>query len=252
LIDTVAERWARLEPHVTAFGPSDDVARPAVILFHGCGGLRPHLPLYAQAAVDAGWRAFVVDSYAPRGWDRTMALTLVCTGVLLRGPERSGDVAAAVWGLAQRPDVDASKLVMAGWSHGSWSMMDLMTMRLERAGEAGLADPQTAARALTGIVGLGLFYPYVGPGALSRTRPWVRNPPVLAVIARDDHLTSVSNARSIHDRVARGGAEVEVWVAGGTHAYDEPSTDGGFGPMRHDAALTQESLSRFRGFLDRL
>lgn len=252
MTDTVADRWARLEPYVTAFGPSDDEARPAVILFHGCGGLRPHLPTYAQAAVDAGWRAFVVDSYAPRGWDRTLALTLVCSGVLLRGPERAGDVAAALWGLAGRADVDASRMVMAGWSHGGWSMMDLMTMRLERAGEAGLSDPQTAAAALSGVVGLAVFYPYVGPGALSRTRPWVRNPPLLAVIARDDHLTSVSNARSIHERIERGGANVEVWVAGGTHAFDEPSTDGGFGPMRHDAVLTEESLQRFGAFLGRL
>ena len=231
------------------YGPDDDQVRPAVLLFHGCGGLRPHLPLYAQAAVNAGWRAYVIDSYAPRGWDRTLSLTLVCTGVLLRGSERAGDVAAAVWGLAQRPEVDASKLVMAGWSHGSWSMMDLMTMRLERAGEAGLSDPQTAAPALAGIVGLGLFYPYVGPGALSRTRPWVRNPPVLAVIARDDHLTSVDNARSLHQRIERGGASVEVWVAGGTHAFDEPT---GMGPMRHDPELTQESLDRFGAFLARL
>ena len=199
-------------------GPDDDQVRPAVLLFHGCGGLRPHLPLYAQAAVNAGWRAYVIDSYAPRGWDRTLSLTLVCTGVLLRGSERAGDVAAAVWGLAQRPEVDASKLVMAGWSHGSWSMMDLMTMRLERSGEAGLADPQTAVPALSGI-------------------------------ARDDHLTSVDNARSLHQRIERGGASVEVWVAGGTHAFDEPT---GMGPMRHDPELTQESLTRFRAFLDRV
>lgn len=247
--ETVDERWARLEPHVAAHGPDDGRARPAVILFHGCGGLRPHLPTYAEAAVDAGWRAFVVDSYAPRGWERTLALTLVCTGVLLRGSERAGDVAAAVWGLGRRSDVDPSRLVMAGWSHGGWSIMDLMTMRLERPGEAGLADPWTAAPALEGVAGLGLFYPYVGPGALSRTRPWVRNPPVLAVIARDDHLTSIDNARSLHRRIERGGAAVEVWEAGGTHAFDEPT---GLGPMRHDPELTEESLGRFRAFLGRL
>ena len=248
MTDSVAQRWARLEPHVIAYGQDDDSPRPAVLLFHGCGGLRPHLQRYAEAAAAAGWRAFVIDSYAPRGWDRTLSLTMVCTGVLLRGPERAGDVAAAVWGLAQRTDVDASRLVMAGWSHGSWSMMDLMTMRLERPGEAGLADPQTAAPALAGLRGLGLFYPYVGPGALSRTRPWVRNPPVLAVIARDDHLTTVSNARTLHQRIERGGAPVEVWVAPGTHAFDEPT---GLGPMRHDADLTRESVHRFTHFLAR-
>ena len=204
--------------------------------------------MYAQAAVEAGWRAFVVDSYAPRDWNRDFALTLVCTGMMLRGPERAGDVAAAVWGLSQRPDVDATRLVLAGWSHGSWSMMDLMTMRLERAGEAGLADPQTARAALNGIVGLGLFYPYVGPGALSRTRTWVRNPRVLAVIARDDHLTSVDNARSLYQRIERNGAEVDIWIADGTHAFDEPST-GGFGPMQYSDGATMEALVRFGAFL---
>lgn len=250
MTDTVAERWAELEPHTHVFGPDDDTVRPAVLLFHGCGGLREHLPAYARVAVEAGWRAFVVDSFAPRGWDRTMALTFVCTGVLLRGSERAGDVAAAAWGVAQRPDVDASRIVLAGWSHGSWSMMDLMTMNLERRGEAGLTDPQTARPVVEGVVGLGLFYPYVGPGALSRTRSWVRHPPVLAVIARDDHLTSDANARNIHGRVARDGTEVEIWTADGTHAFDEPSA-GGLSPMRYDPDLTRESERRFAAFLGR-
>src|SRR5690606_4354692 len=144
-----------------------------------------------------------------------------------------------VWGVARRPDVDASRIVMAGWSHGGWSIMDLMTMRLDRPDAAGLIDAPDAAPALDGVRGVALYYPYVGPGALSRTRAWVRDPPGLAVIAPDDHLTSVDNARSLHRRIERGGAPVEVWVADGTHAFDEPS---GMGMMRHDPELTQESL----------
>ena len=42
------------------------------------------------------------------------------------------------------------------------------------------------------------------------------------------------------------GAEVESWVAVGTHAFDEPTNNG---PMRHDPDLTEESLRRFRAFL---
>ena len=53
-MDTVAARWAQLEPHVHVVGPDDDKARPAVLLFHGCGGLRAHLPRYAEAAMAAG------------------------------------------------------------------------------------------------------------------------------------------------------------------------------------------------------
>ena len=49
-MDTVVARWAQLEPHVHVVGPDDDKRRPAVLLFHGCGGLRAHLPRYAEAA----------------------------------------------------------------------------------------------------------------------------------------------------------------------------------------------------------
>ncbi|MBW8734964.1 MAG: dienelactone hydrolase, partial [Asticcacaulis sp.] len=39
-MDTMAERWALLQKGVTVYGPEDDLPRPAVVLFHGCGGLR--------------------------------------------------------------------------------------------------------------------------------------------------------------------------------------------------------------------
>ena len=244
-MDSTADRWARLAPNVRAWGPDDGAPRPAVLLFHGCGGMREHLPRYAEAAVAAGWRAFAPDSFTPRGWSRTFALSLVCTGVMLRGSERAGDVLAAIHGVSRRADVDPQRLVLSGWSHGGWAIMDLMTMALERPGEAGLSDP--GAQALDGVRGLALYYPYVGPGALTRLRPWRHTPRALAVIARDDHLTTVSGARYVHARVAASGCEVETWVADGTHAFDEPADNG---PMRHDAALTEESLARFRRFLE--
>ena len=53
-MQTLSQRWSMLEPAVTVVGPDDDRARPAVILFHGCGGLRGHLPRYAAAAKAAG------------------------------------------------------------------------------------------------------------------------------------------------------------------------------------------------------
>ena len=69
-MDTMAQRYALLEPDITVYGPQDEVARPAVVLFHGCGGMRPHVHLYAQAVALTGVRAYVVDSFKPRGWDR--------------------------------------------------------------------------------------------------------------------------------------------------------------------------------------
>ena len=73
-------------------GPDDDRPRPTVILFHGCGGLREHLPRYAQAAKAAGWRACIVDSYPHRGLTPWMALGLVAVvlGVEVMNNETMG------------------------------------------------------------------------------------------------------------------------------------------------------------------
>ena len=201
-------------------GPDDADPRPAVLLFHGCGGVREHIDTYARAASEAGYRAFIIDSYAARGWDRNFALAFVCSGVMLRGAERAGDVLASLWGVANRPDVDAARVVLAGWSHGGWSIMDLMTMNLGHPGSASLANPQDAS--LDGVRGVALYYPYIGIGSLTRLRQWRHRPQVLGVMARHDHLTSVEGAETVYRNLVTAGVPVETWIAEGTHAFDEP------------------------------
>lgn len=241
--DTLAERWAALKPHVQVFG-TEAPDRPGVLLFHGCGGLRGHLPLYAQAAVDAGWTAFVVDSYAARGWSRAFALTTVCTGMTFWGRERAGDVLAAAWGLIAEGRVDPGCIALAGWSHGGWSVMDLMTMPLAAPGEAGLADPTPTP--IDGVRGVFLAYPYGGFGALSRRRNWVRTPKVLGVLCLIDHVTSVRDTRRVFDAPLRAGADVALDELRATHSYDEGMT---LLHIRNDPALTAGTLARFHGFL---
>jgi len=243
-MDTLSDRWARLAPHVTVVGPGDARPRPTALLFHGCGGLRDHLPKYAQAARKVGWRAAIVDSYAPRGWSRSFALSTVCTGLMLRGGERAGDILATVHGMTLRPDVDPDRLMLAGWSHGGWGIMEAMSSS-RRPGSLGLADP--GAIPLDGVVATYLAYPYVGVAALNRMRPWRHCPRTLAVIARRDHLTTVRNARRVHDMVRNCGAPVETWIAEGTHSFDEPT---GTPPMRYDAALCDEAVRRFTALLE--
>lgn len=230
---------------MTEHGPADTRRRPAVILFHGCGGVRPHLPKYAAAAAEAGCRAFVVDSYAARGWPPRLVMTLVCTGAMFRGAERTGDVIAAIRGLSARPDVDPSRIALAGWSHGGWAIMDLMTLPLDEPGEAGLID--AAPSDLAGVRSTFLVYPYVGPLAASRSRQWLRRPRVYGVIARRDHLASVGVAKRVYEKIRGSGVRVEDWVADGTHSFDEPTS---FPPMRLDPALADETVGRFRGFLE--
>ena len=243
-MQTLSQRWSMLEPAVTVVGPGDDRPRPAVILFHGCGGLRGHLPKYAAAAQAAGWRAFIVDSYAPRGWSRPFAMAMVCTGVLLHGSERAGDVLAALYGVSQRPDVDGSRVALAGWSHGGWGIMEAMSSA-RAPGMLGVADP--GAVALDGVIATWLAYPYVGIGAFNRMRPWRHCPKTVAVISRTDHLTTVRNAQRVHDMVRNCGADVETWIADGTHSFDEPMTAP---PMRYHPELAAEAERRFVALLN--
>lgn len=243
-MDTVVERWGRLAPHVRVVGPADDTPRPAVLIFHGCGGLRPHLPLYAEAAKAQGWRAFIIDSYAPRGYGRLFALSMVCSGAVLRGHERGGDVLAAVHGVSQRPDVDPGRLVVAGWSHGGWSIMEMLSAARRPGGDLGLIDAEGID--LGGVKGAVLVYPYIGAMAPARMRPWRHRPRTLAMISRRDHLTTVANAQRVFAVHSRAGARIETWIAEGTHAFDEPT---GAGPMRHDPVLTREAIRRFGDFL---
>jgi len=242
-MQTLSQRWSMLEAVAQIVGPDDDRPRPTALLFHGCGGLRGHLPMYAQAAKAAGWRAVIVDSYAPRGWSRSFAMATVCTGLLLRGHERAGDILATIHGVSQRPDVDASKLAVAGWSHGGWGIMEAMSA--DRSGPGlGLANPGTVS--LEGVLAAYLAYPYVGIAALNRLRPWRHCPRTLAVISARDHLTTVRNAERVHAMVRNCGTEIETWIADGTHSFDEPMAAP---PMRYDARLTDEAIRRFAALL---
>lgn len=243
-LESASERWDRLSPHIKVYGPDDASARPAVLLFHGCGGVRGHIHHHAEAAAEAGVRAFVVDSYAARGWSRLFGLMFVCTGMTFRGVDRAGDVLATIWGVSQRSDVDPSRIALAGWSHGSWTIMDLMTMRLTRPGEAGLVDAPLVS--LDGVKSLYLAYPYGGVGALTRTQPWVRTPRTFGIVAEHDHVTRLSDAEKLFRAVERSGAELELWKVRGSHAFDEAQSAP---PMKYDPELAAEARRRFQSLL---
>lgn len=246
MLDTFQHRFHFLEPYITAYGPEDDLTRPAVLLFHACNGVRDHIHAYARQAVDKGYRAFVIDSFLPRGWDETAAMSLVCTGLALHGYERSGDVLAAVWGISQRDDVDSNHIVLAGWSHGGWAIMDLMTQKLLREGEARLKNPDPAI--LAGVKGVFLVYPYVNFPARSNTHGWEYSPKTLAVLAKQDFLTSHSHAENAFAHLKNEGLPVEILDLDCTHCFDEDSALH-FGPLmsydRNSHETTKAAFSRF-------
>ena len=229
------------------YGPDDDHPRPAVLLFHGCSGAHAHLDEYAHTAARAGIRAFVVDSFKPRGWSNAYGAAFVCTGARFWGRERAGDVLAALWGVAQRADVDPARICLAGWSHGGWTIMDLMTMPLVSPGEAGLTDPTAAP--LAGVRSVFLAYPYGGFGTLSRRRPWLRTPEVLGVVPAWDHITRRADVDRMYQTLRKSGVQLELWEAPeGSHSFDEPAPQF---PMRRNPEMADEAQRRFRAFVMR-
>ena len=246
-LDTLAARWARLEPHVEAFRPAGAGPWPTVILFHGCGGRRPYLDDYVGALTRAGMMAVVIDSFAARGISRSRALATVCTGAELPGWKRAGDVLAALWGARQLAGVDANRLALAGWSHGGWSIMDLMTMRLDRPGEAGLADPDPTL--VASVRALVLAYPYCGLGALTQLRPWRASPDVFAFVGEADRVADPRLCRRAFRTVERSGARLETWYPpGATHAFDERGN--ALTWFRYNEALAAEARLRMTRFLE--
>ncbi|MBW8880601.1 MAG: dienelactone hydrolase [Asticcacaulis sp.] len=223
-MDTLEQRYKLLEPDITVYGPQDNVIRPAVVLFHGCGGMRPHVHQYAEAVVGLGVRAYVIDSFKPRGWDRNFAVSLICSGAVMQGYERSGDVLAVLWGLKQSGRVDMSKVILSGFSHGGWAIMDLMTEPLTKAGEAKIQDPDPALA--DAVAGVFLVYPYINFPARSNRHKWVRAPRTFAVLAQKDHLTPIRHSGKVFENIRAGGATVTTLELDASHAFDEHENKG--------------------------
>ena len=235
-----------LAPSVHRMTPSGEGPFPCVLLVHGCGGRRPFLDRYMAAIAETGVAPILIDSFAPRGWSRNRALATVCTGLHLQGWRRAGDVLAAIWGVSRMPDIDGTRLALAGWSHGGWAIMDLMTMALQRPGEAGLADPDPDL--LRSVRALALAYPYCGPGALTRLRQWRRTPDVFAFVGEKDTVARPMHCRKAFAMAESSGGRLQTWFpASATHAFDENGD--GISPFRFDASLSAEAEARIARFL---
>lgn len=220
------ERIALIEDGVEVRLPdSGEAPYPVVLQFHGCAGIRPPFQeQWADVANRAGYAAVIVDSNTPRGFSRKQALEIICGGKALIGQERAGDVAAAIK-IAQADDrLDAEHIVLAGWSHGAWSVMDYLTMDGEKRRPAGMIKMGMSENlGLSKIGGAVLFYPYCGPGALSRFRDWTRSPKTLAFIAGADEMVPSEACISYFEGRQEQSDRVDFVVYDGAHhVFDDP------------------------------
>lgn len=223
---------------------------PVVLQFHGCAGIDvPFHHQWADVANGAGYAAMIVDSTGPRGHSRQTALDVVCQGKALLGQERAGDVLAAIDIAEADPRLDAKHIILAGWSHGGWTVMDYLTMDFKRRWPAGLKHEAEKPPIINGVI---LFYPYCGSGALSRFRQWRGQPDVLALIAGSDTIVDAEQCISYFEGKRRAGDPVAMTIyPDAEHVFDDPFLSAEYIDW-YNEQYANDAMVRYAAFLGRL
>jgi dienelactone hydrolase len=220
--ETVQQRIDALLAGSELYLPEGEGPFPVVLQFHGCGGMKNLQARWAATAKAAGWAVLVVDSYGHRRIDRLEAYATVCTGLQLWGRERAGDLYAMLEWARGQTWADPSRIAVAGWSHGAWTVLDAMALQPGAEAEkvtrlAGLRDEP-----LEGVVGAFLLYPWQGWGALAPTRGLRYDIPIQAIVGSADTVVGGKGvARTLRSmKTPRLPIQVEMFE-GATHAFDE-------------------------------
>lgn len=245
-LDDLAARIAGVTQFLV---PTGDGPFPVVILLHGCGGVRPNMATFARLATDAGVMAVIPDSNRLRSIGYEEALQTVCTGSKLRAHERAGDLHAVLDLVRRDKKADASRIVLAGWSHGGWTALEAMA--LDQAGERPASLAELPPKGLAGVLAVFAMYPYNGYPARSRRLTWNSEIPVESLLVRGDTICDDTESVTVFNRQIEWGADVKWrYVEGATHAFDEPdhhpTSTLVFDPERAEIAYTA-----FRDFLKR-
>jgi dienelactone hydrolase len=249
-----AEIAEALRPHLRIDIPDGAGPFPAALLFSGCDGPADNLERWSDMLVARGWAAIVVDSHTPRDLLDYDVWRLVCAGQLMLGSERAGDVLVSIYGARRMDFVDPERLVLIGFSHGGWSIMELMVFEERWSLPFSLAtlpdDP--VEHPLDGVLGSILVYPYCGTANRARERGWRYPASTLFVLAENDIIAPAGDCLAIVDRLEDRGLSVDSMVLPGmTHGFDQqvraqPS------PLRFDPEATGTALDAAGIFLDRL
>jgi len=111
---------------------------PAVVLAHGCSGIRGNIPLWVDELASQGIATLVLDSFGPR------RITEVCTGrEFISYASRLVDAYRALAVLQAHPRIDAARIALMGFSHGGrlalWASYARFRERWQPPGSPGFA-----------------------------------------------------------------------------------------------------------------
>lgn len=197
--------------------PAGPGPHPAMIVLHGNGGLRA--PRCYEGALDLlvgwGYAALAVDSH---------------TGRIAQGgysfAEQSADAVRALAWLQQRPEIDAARIGIIGWSRGGLAALATITdIEGNERTDTGPTFPAAVA-----------FYPI----CIAKTVRLKSN--LLVLIGAEDRITPVRPCRAMQVRPGRFIYELKVYP-GARHVFDAR-----WHP-HHDPTAARDALVRTEAFL---
>jgi dienelactone hydrolase len=173
---------------------------PAVVHLHGCeGSIPPRDEAWVERFTSWGFAVLRLDSLGPRGQ------ASVCKSGDLPAFDQAADAYSAKEWLSGRPEIDPSRIVLAGWSHGGVAVLAALGMPPTHFGARQGTKPFVAGIA---------FYPLcVSPSEVQA--------PILILIGDADMWEPASLCRQMgeHPRL-----RLEVY-SGAHHGFDIPGAD---------------------------
>jgi dienelactone hydrolase len=133
----------------------------------------------------------------------------------MSGYDRATDLAEILPNIWARSDIDETKTILMGWSHGGWSVSDFLTL-VATSREKNVLD-LNADNFKAAI----LFYPYCGIGTLASSGRFPPHTKVLLFHGLEDRITKARECRLQAKSIARKGGDVEfIGFSGARHWFD--------------------------------
>lgn len=186
------------------FLPPADAAVPLVIVVPGSLAVAPSHLRHAEAAVDAGWAAFVLDPFGARDVTSTIA-----DQTQFSFAASAYDVMRTVVTLSQDPAIDATRIALQGHSRGGTAVQ----LAASTALNAGVLGPAGASvRAVLAA------YPWCGHQPVD---PDIGTASLRVLIGDRDDWCSAQQAQGYVNAVRLRGGDASIRIIGGAgHSFD--------------------------------
>lgn len=173
---------------------------PAVVIMHSSGGVTDSVYSWAQYFNDMGVASFVVNSFTPRGIQRTAE-----NQSLLSFPASAADALTALRLLATDPAIDSKKIGVIGFSRGGGAALH---SSFEKVRESIINDDTRFAIHL-------LFYPSCSEYAKTTGAP------IRIFVGTNDSYNTVEGCQFNVAALRSTGADVDITVYDGAeHGFD--------------------------------